>query len=648
MRYHIKTLLVPFLLCVLLFATSACQKRPIGTPFTPPPPPVATQLSGIAEAEMAFQTGDMARAEQIATALTSRPGLAPNEAHRAWRIMALSSAANGHIYLSISALDRWRQVDPQADMREDWQTAWNNGLRNLPPYDARVRATSIVRDESRPWELRADMLLFLGVRQWESGDAVGGIIPLIDFYNQATDRGRRMRMEHSFHAAMRDASTPALSALVALTSQENEGYYPYALILLEDARRYAENPENLEAAKEEVAIIKSKSQLVASTIFDSWLTEPTPATVAPLSGRGVALALPLSGRFGAIGKKVAMGAEIARKEFQAAGHTVDVLLIDTQNTGWLEQVANLPQNVTVVGGPIQTQDYALAQERGLTASRAFLTFLPELPNHAVQEEGNVAWRFFPSRDDQIISLLRLTKSMGITRYAILMPGDAYATHMADLFEKHVKNAGDMVVTRAVYPDDQAEWNKFIAEFLGTNKNASRAPDVSYQAIFLPDSWKNMENLIPNLFYFRENRQVLLGTSLWEQALAVQQYGDPHYYGLAAFPGPWKIKGYTGASESLRLALAQQGKENAEFWDGLGYDFVRFAATLDIPVGWNPAQVNATLSRQAFKAWTMAPLRWNSQGIASQDLFLLSPEVNGYGTLNMDTFRANFQKVWKIK
>lgn len=646
-----KKILIPFLLCLIVLASAGCQRKlvstgPAGTPGTPPAT-AQIALSGVAEAEQAFMAGDMTRAEQIATALTSRPGLPESEAPRALRILALSAAANGHTYLSVSALERWRQADSQADTREDWQNAWNSALRALPPYEARTRAQSLAQDESRPWELRADMYLFLGAQRWEGGDAAGGLIPLIDFYNKTDDKGRRMRMEHSFYAAMHEAGDPALSSLVALTSLANEGYYPYALILLEDARRYAENPENLEAAKEEIAILKSKSQLSDPTIFDSWLAAPAVSTVTPLAGRGVALALPLSGQYGAIGNKIAAGAEIARKEFQNAGYSVSVMLIDTQSPGWLDQVANLPPTVTIVGGPIRAQEYTAARDRGLTASRAFFTFLPALPNDGGLEEGAAAWRFFPSRDDQIASLLRLTKSLGITGYAILMPADdPYAAHMADLFEQHVRQAGDRITARAVYPGDQSEWNKFIANFLHTNKNATHAPSVDHQAIFLPDSWKNMENLLPNLFYFRENRQVLLGTSLWEQALAVQQYGDPHYYTLAAFPGPWKIKGHSGAGESLRRALAAQGQEQAEFWNGLGYDFVRFAATLDIPAAWNPAQVNAALARHNFKAWSMAPLRWSPQGRAMQDLFLLTPEVNGYDTLNMETFREHFEKAWK--
>jgi hypothetical protein len=503
-----------------------------------------------------------------------------------------------------------------------------------------------MENEGRPWGLQADMVLFLALEQWERGDASGGLISLLDFYNATPDKGRRMRLEHDLFTALHDVGDPAISALISLTSPDNEGHYPYALILLEDARRYAENPDHLEAAKEEVAVLQSKNALADPSLFDGWLTVAAAAPVTPLPGRTLALALPLSGQYGAIGEKVALGAEIARQEFEAAGHTVNIIVIDTEQTAWLAQLAALPQSASIVGGPIRAQDYTAAREYGLTSSRAFFTFLPTLPSAAGVDEGSIAWRFFPSPDDQISALLRLTRSLGITSYAVLMPDDAYARRMADLFESRARAAGDAVAGRAVYPQDQAEWNAFIASFLNTDKNAVRPPGVGHQAVFLPDSWKNMENLIPNLFYFRETRQVLMGTTLWEQALSAQQFGDPQYYKLAVFPGPWKIKGHSGSAESLRLALARRGTEKAEFWNGLGYDFVRFAATLDIGPIWTGAQVNSLLTRHGFAAWSMAPLRWSPQGKAAQDLFLFTPEVDGYTTVNTDAFRRDFENAWK--
>ena len=58
--------------------------------------------------------------------------------------------------------------------------------------------------------------------------------------------------------------------------------------------------------------------------------------------------------------------------------------------------------------------------------------------------------------------------------------DPDAARMADMFTAHVQSMGGRVVTREEYPRKaQENWNKFIANFLGSHKRASRAPSVGH-------------------------------------------------------------------------------------------------------------------------------------------------------------------------
>ncbi|MCC8194317.1 MAG: penicillin-binding protein activator, partial [Deltaproteobacteria bacterium] len=250
--------------------------------------------------------------------------------------------------------------------------------------------------------------------------------------------------------------------------------------------------------------------------------------------------------------------------------------------------------------------------------------------------------------DQFHALFSATAELCVTEFAILMPdNDPYAARMADKFTAHVQAAGGHVVKRAEYPKNaQESWNKFIGSFLGSSKRASRAPGVSHRAIFLPDSWRNMELIVPNLFYFMESRQLLLGTSLWEQGLSGTDHVTAHYYNLAVFPGAWdKTASLSPAAAQLQAAYARAGRSDPDFWGGLGYDFVRFASTLDIPAGWSATTVNAALSRNTGMVWSMAPLTWDAQGKASQHLFLFTPVTDGFAPADMNAIEARFTKVW---
>ena len=508
-------------LCVAMFA--GCFKKTV-TPGpdvarVTPRPVAPADSSPVAAAEAAYAAGDIARAEQISTQLSSRPGLSAADAPRVWRILALSSQANRHPNLSLTALERWRGVQKDADSTQEWQQTWTAAIGQMAPYEAKPRIMAVLQDPSRPWPLRMEAGVSLAAQQWSAGDATGATATLLALYNSTPEKAQKVALEHRLFEELHKADAAALSKLASLSTPETEKQFPAALVRLEETRRQSQDPAMREAAQAQLAVLRDGSALADPGLLAGGSSAPRQdISVTPLPGRTLALALPMGGQFGNLAAKIALGAETARSEFAAAGHPVNIIVIDTDQPDWLEKIANLPPDVTLVGGPLRTADYTAVKTRGLTSTRAFLSFLPQLNE---QDEGKIAWRFFPSPEDQVQALLRLTRGLGVTSYAVLMPDkDPYAEHMARVFETHAQQAGASVVKKTTYPAESPEvWNKLVGSFLGTNKDAAKAPNVPFQAVFLPDSWKNMESLIPNLFYYRERRQLLLGTSLWEQGLS---------------------------------------------------------------------------------------------------------------------------------
>jgi hypothetical protein len=518
-------------------------------------------------------------------------------------------------------------------------------LSQLPLYDVRTRAAAVLQDPSRPWLLRAGASTLLASRQWAAGNAREAVETLTAFYAATPEQNQKALLERRLFAELHTTDPVSLRALLSAGTPETEKQYPHILFLLENARRASETPAGREEAKAAVEALREGAVLADPSLFSDWAVPAPDLRVTPLPGRSVALLLPMSGQYGNLAARIALGAEIARQEFAAAGHTVQVTVMDSDQPGWPEQLAALPPACGLVGGPMRVADYTEAKNRGFLSQRAFFSFLPLLSGN---DEGAVAWRFFPSAEDQIQALLRLTGGLGITSYAVLMPeGDAYSERMVRLFEARVRQAGGNVVRTASYPMSRPEtWNKLVASFLGTSKAASHPPSVPFRAIFLPDSWKTVETLAPNIFYFRERRQALLGTSLWEQELSgLKVPVDARYYDLTAFPGAWRLKAPTPAGEALQAALAAEGKGDADFWTGLGYDFIRFAATLDVNPGWTVSGVNAKLAARPDMAWSMAPIRWDAGGRAAQELFLFTPQPDGFAPVNPELFRRNFEKAW---
>ena len=646
-----KTALWIAMLCCVL--AGGCGKTVITRPVTTPAPapavrPAESRIS-VPEAENALRNGNMVLAERIATQIVTRQetlrGLSNDDTARIYRVQALAAAGNGHPFLAMTALDRWLAAAPGADASDEWRETFLVSLGQLPLYDAQSRAAMAMTDPAKPFPLRSGAALFLAARQWDKGEAAPALANLETFYAHAGDKTNQAHMEHALFAGLQSANSMTLASLDAQVTAENAKTYPYAVVRLEALRRQALHGATLDEAREAAAFLAEDTMLADPSILGAWDAQSlAQASVVPLAGKKIVLALPLGGQLGGIGKKIALGADEARNEFARSGYTVSVITLDTNSPDWMDRLAALPPDATIVGGPLRLDMFAAANAHGLTRQRAFFTFLPGLGDG---REGLDGWRFFPSNEDQLTALFAVTSRLGITSYAVLMPdNDPYAARMADMFAAHAAAMGGSVVRRAEYPrNDPSKWNKFIGSFLGTHKKATGKPATPHQAVFLPDSWRNMELIVPNLFYFLETRQVLLGTSLWEQGLAATDKVAAHYYRLAVFPGAWNKTAPSRAAEQLFAAYARAGRGEPDFWAGLGYDFVRFAATLDVPVNWNPEVVNMALARGTDMLWSMAPITWSHAGAASQNLFLFTPREDGFAPADLDAIEATFRKEW---
>lgn len=85
-------------------------------------------------------------------------------------------------------------------------------------------------------------------------------------------------------------------------------------------------------------------------------------------------------------------------------------------------------------------------------------------------------------------------------------------------------------------------------------------------------------------------------------------------------------------------MAESGKGTPDFWEGIGYDFVRMASVMNLQTPWTPAQVNQRLASAQNMEWSMAPMSW-SNGKAAQALFVFRPVQSGFELAEPGAFKA---------
>lgn len=362
-------------------------------------------------------------------------------------------------------------------------------------------------------------------------------------------------------------------------------------------------------------------------------TKAAPVTAQSSGPQSVCLvlALPTGGPVGPVADKVRAGAVAAQQELGKSGVTIDLRTINTDQADWLAQLAALPSQCAVVGGPVQVPVFTAA--KAALDKRHFFAFLPQIGD----AEGQSAWRFFPSPQDQVAALLRFARGdLDVSAYAALYPSDTYGTRMTAIFEQAVRAVGGTVQSASYNPAEIQNWPKAAAGLLNPRMvHKVPIPSTNFGAIFLPDSWKNMDMLTTSLLFNGEDRLVLMGSSVWEQSLAGGGIVNTNNYALAVFPGAWNPAKVPPALQSLPVK---------DFWVGLGYDFVRFASMLGLQDAASPSDVNARIQRAQSMSWAMAPIQWSQQGIASQQMYLFTPAQNGFVVLDVPAFKERRNQI----
>jgi ABC-type branched-subunit amino acid transport system substrate-binding protein len=322
-----------------------------------------------------------------------------------------------------------------------------------------------------------------------------------------------------------------------------------------------------------------------------------PGPVAQPSGPPrVALLLPLTGNYAALGTAMNRAAEMAL--FDVAGKEFALMPIDTGGTPEGARAAAskaISEGAQLILGPLFATEVAAVRDQARSAHVNVVSFSTDA---SVAGDGVFLMGFLPRQ--QVERVVNYAISQGIKRFAVLAPETPYGQAVAaDL--QQVAAAGGAAVTRsAFYGTNEQEITKTIKDFADYDRRhaaalALRAPyegktdaesrrqlarlkridtvgDVDYDAVLLPEGGLRLilvGSLLP-FFDVDVDKVRYLGTGQWD---------DPAVWREPTLRGSWFAATPPTARTKFLERYRASYNETPPRISTLAYDGVALAAVL---------------------------------------------------------------------
>lgn len=321
----------------------------------------------------------------------------------------------------------------------------------------------------------------------------------------------------------------------------------------------------------------------------------------PYKPRSIGVLLPLSGSLAPPGQQILEALQLAVAE---SGGAATLVVRDTggdpaKALAEFERLV-LQDGVAAVVGPLLKEEVFPVAEQAQAAGVPLIA-LTQAPK--ATEAGDYVFRTFVTYEQQVDALLDHTMgTLGMTRFAIMAPDNAYGQATRDEFTRQVMERGGAITRQVMYPADATDFRKSAAQLglkdyetrkseLARLKREAEArgmdpdrvvlpPTVDFDAIFIPDNYNRVALVASALAYeefpvgnFRPHRGAtpvpLLGLNGWHNAdLATRggQYVASSYFTDAFVPGASE-----GAMADFTDAFADAHSRKPGVMEAIGYD-----------------------------------------------------------------------------
>ena len=295
--------------------------------------------------------------------------------------------------------------------------------------------------------------------------------------------------------------------------------------------------------------------------------------------------LPLSGPFAAYGQEVLNGITLGMVSAPMDGTKIEVVIRDTAGKPEkaLDELESLVNTRKVVGviGPLSSKTAAFISEK---AQELGVPMIALTQRRDIVKTGDMVFRNFLTPAQEIDSLLQVAMGqLGLERFGILYPDNAYGRFCMNLFWDKLDEMGGSVTAVESYPTNVTDFADQIKKMVGlynkrkTIGNEEAPPLIDFDAVFIPDTYQRVAMIAPQLAFHDVLGVRLIGTRLWHSPKLLEMARN--YLQGALFSS-----GFVTESENPRVMdFVTDYKNNFGEIPGIlaanGYDTIRLLKTI---------------------------------------------------------------------
>ena len=642
-RFLLTKKAVPSLMVGIAFFFAACQ------PKAPPPVELEQVRPGpFARAETYLQNGELKKAlDAYGTFLKHTPKGEKS---------ALALKRTSEIYLKLNQPEN-ALISLEKISREYPDYTWIPGVQyEIADILFRIGEHKRSADQALEWldrypdhPLKKDILMLLG----DNFSALGYKVNAFHWWLRAReawsdDPQKISQLDEQLNKLVLSSEPKTLDQLAqdaAGTLYAPKIYYRMASIYLEQ--------DETKQAKE------AATSLIHSTKDEEWLSKARAllkrAEEEMAVKQGVlGCLLPLSGPFSIYGEEVLKGIELGLSMpwDQTAQTGLELLIRDTKGEpkealAAFENLA-IDEKIMAIIGPVSSKAAIAVAKK---AQKMGVPIIALTQREGIVEEGEMILRNFLTPSQEVEGLLDVALGqMGLKRFGILYPDNAYGRYCMNLFWDRLNDMGGTVTAVESYGVDDTDFANQIKKMVGlyyprpasllqeledmkTPEDEEESiypeepqPIIDFDAIFIPDSFQRVAMIAPQLAFHDVIGVQLLGTSAWQSPKLVEMAKD--YIQGALF-----CSGFVRDSEEPGVRVfVEEYRENFGADPGVlaasGYDTIRLLTKVlsDEEIRTRKDLVQALLGSQGFEG-VSGIITFDPKGEAEKEPILLTISRN---------------------